>query len=219
VGVPTTLDHLILAAPDLAAGAARFAELTGVEPVRGGSHPGGGTANVLAGLEVAPGVHSYVELIGPDPAQDTAALERLNLDVGTVREFGLHTWAVRPDDFDGAVTGARDAGVDLGHVRDMSRQAPDGALLEWRLTERFPLPEAGAQPFLIDWKGTPHPSTRLEAVLRLVELEVVSPDPAAAASALELLGAPGTTVVRGERAALRVVLETPNGRVELTSLG
>jgi len=44
------LDHLVFAAPDLAAAVAQFTELTGVAPVPGGRHPGGGTANYLVGF-------------------------------------------------------------------------------------------------------------------------------------------------------------------------
>jgi len=46
------LDHIVLAVPDLAEGAAGFARLTGVRPVRGGRHADLGTANFLVGLGV-----------------------------------------------------------------------------------------------------------------------------------------------------------------------
>ena len=49
-----------------------FVELTGVQPVTGGIHPGFGTRNRLVSL--APDV--FFELIAPDPAQDITGKTR-----------------------------------------------------------------------------------------------------------------------------------------------
>src|SRR5690625_6448347 len=91
--VPATLDHLLWAVPDLRAGVAELASLTGVEPVPGGAHPGLGTANYLVGLRGTAGP-AYLEVIGPDPEQDLPA-DEVSLGVGHVRRSSLHTWAVR----------------------------------------------------------------------------------------------------------------------------
>ncbi|WP_324651082.1 VOC family protein [Georgenia sp. H159] len=210
--IPATLDHLLWAVPDLAAGVARLAELTGVTAVPGGSHPGLGTANHLLALRV-PGStgprRTYLEVIGPDPAQDLPA-DQVSLGVGHVTEPSLHTWAVRPDDLDETVRLAAAAGVDVGEVRSTERTTPDGRLLRWRMTAG----QGGVQPFLIDWRDTPHPAQAELPELRLLDLSVTATDVAATGRTLAALGAP-LTVTAGDRDALRAVLLTPRGEVVL----
>ncbi|MFB7496473.1 VOC family protein [Streptomyces sp. NPDC056161] len=216
--LPATLDHLVIACPDLADGVRRFAGLCGVQPVPGGSHPNRGTANHLVGMTNAdaPGSQTYIEIIGPDPQQDTSAMDRLGLDVHTVTSFRLHTWAVRPADFDAQVARAAADGIDIGTVHDAARTTPSGDVLAWRLTRREPLPLAGCQPFLIDWGTSTHPSTRLEPVLTLEEFEVRSPDAAGTGAALARLGA-AVPVVPSSAFGLRAVFTGPTGRFEVTS--
>ncbi|WP_152191856.1 VOC family protein [Georgenia satyanarayanai] len=212
--VPATLDHLLWAVPDLADGVAHLAGLTGVEAVRGGSHPGLGTANHLLALDL-PGTtgprRTYLEVIGPDPEQGLPA-DRVGLGVGHVREPSLHTWAVRPADLDETVRDAAAAGIDVGEVRATERTTPDGRLLRWRMTPG----SAGIRPFLIDWRDTPHPAQGELPALTLLELSAEAPDAPAATRMLAALGAP-LTVTAGPRALLRAVLDTPRGRVVLAT--
>jgi hypothetical protein len=175
------LDHLVLVAPDLAAAVDAFTERTGVRPLPGGSHVGLGTANHLVGLG-----GGYLELIGPDPDQP---------DPGRPRPFGIDeltaprlvTWAVRTDELDALLAEARDGGYDPGPPGAMSRRAPDGTLLEWRLTQpRFDYGD-GLVPFLIDWGATPHPTSRDLPRIELLELRATHPDPASVRPALAVL--------------------------------
>ena len=216
--VPTTLDHLLWAVPDLADGVAHLADLTGVQAVRGGAHPGLGTANHLLALRV-PGVdgprRTYLEVIGPDPEQSLPA-DRVSLGVGHVRAPSLHTWAVRPADLDATVRAAAAAGVDVGEVRATERTTPDGRLLRWRMTSRPELGLGGVQPFLIDWRDTPHPAQGDLPELTLLDLTAEARDVAATERVLTALGAP-LRVVPGPRDALRAVLGTPRGEVALAT--
>lgn len=171
------LDHLVLAVPDLDAAVPALAQRLGAEPEPGGVHPGWGTRNALVGL----GPHAYLEVIGPDPAQDVA--ERA-FGVASLTEPTLVAWAVRPapgELFEGLV---RAGGAALGPVRAMSRQRADGRELHWRLT----LPAAGPMPFLIDWGRTPHPATVLASVARLESLRLTHPTPDELAAGLRALG-------------------------------
>jgi len=212
--VPATLDHLLWAVPDLRAGVAELASLTGVEPVPGGAHPGLGTANYLVGLRGTAGP-AYLEVIGPDPEQDLPA-DEVSLGVGHVRRSSLHTWAVRPADLSATVREAAEAGVDVGEVRATERTTPDGRLLRWRMTSRPQLGFGGVQPFLIDWLDTPHPSAGDLPVLTLTSLTAQATDVAATERMLGALGAP-LSVTAGPRDALRAVLQTPNGEVVLAT--
>jgi Glyoxalase-like domain len=199
---------------------ASFAALSGVDPVRGGSHRGAGTANYLVGLTVAGGnperYATYLEIIGPDPEQDTASLERLNLDVQTVSAFGLHTWAVRPTDFDDTLRTIEQGDVAIGDIRASSRLTPSGDTLRWRLSSVSPLPLGGAQPFLIDWQGSPHPSEQPLPAVRLDRFEVRSPDVAATRRVMDSMQV-SVDVVEWPTHGLRAELTGALGTFELSS--
>lgn len=200
------LDHLVYAVPDLAVGVAHVADLTGVEPVPGGRHPGG-TANHLLGL----GPTSYLEIIGPNPSGDPHDRPR-TFGLDTLTAPRLVTWAIHPHDLDTTVRRAQQRGYDPGDVAPLSRRTPDGTLLSWRLTRPA---QHGLVPFLIDWGRTAHPAGSGLPQLRLVSLTGSHPDPDAVRRDLAALGA-HLDVTAGDQAALRAVLDTPRGTVSLT---
>ncbi|MCD0443242.1 VOC family protein [Glycomyces sp. A-F 0318] len=167
----SSLDHLVLATPDLAATVTEIERLTGTRPVPGGIHPGRGTGNFLLGL----GDGGYLEIIGPDPEQKAPKGPR-PFGVDDLTEARMVTWALRVDDLDAAVAGAREAGYDPGEPWEMSRRTPEGDHIEWRLTLDRERGHSGPVPFLIDWGRTPHPSAGLPLV-PLVGLEAVHPEP------------------------------------------
>ena len=247
-GVPGTFDHLVVAVPDLAEGVAEFERLTGVRSIPGGSHPGRGTANHL--VPMVPrgwGAESltYLEILGPDPEQDSALAAR---SLPGVTGICAQRWAVHPDDFDGTVQAADAAGVDYGSVFDMARSTPDGGRLEWRLTRRAPLAFGGAQPFLIDWGASPHPADTLrehsssrtaltapsgasddssresastvvsDPALLLDALEFFGPDQTGLTAAIETLAVARTVVTEASEPGFRAVLSTPRGELTITSM-
>jgi hypothetical protein len=175
------LDHLVFAAPDLSEAVAQVTELTGVAPVRGGSHVGLGTANYLAGL----GHCAYLEIIGPDPGEPEPERPRpFGIDELTAPK--LVTWAIRPADFDATITAAKANGYDPGEASGMSRRTADGELLSWRLTPQGGID--GLAPFLIDWGSTPHPTSRELPVIPLLTMTGIHPDPSAVQRAMAALG-------------------------------
>jgi hypothetical protein len=206
--VPAGLDHLVFAVPDLARGVEDFATRVGVRPSPGGPHPGLGTRNFLLSLADA----SYLEIIGPDPEQETPPRPR-PFGIDQLERGTLATWAVHVDDIDRRVASARQAGFDPGVVLPLSRQSPAG-LIEWKLTMRPDRAADGLVPFLIDWGKTPNPATTSAKGCSLVALRAEHPEPD---RVRELLAALGVTldVGRAKAPALVATLATPKGTVEL----
>ncbi|KOU71815.1 hypothetical protein ADK57_10570 [Streptomyces sp. MMG1533] len=170
--IPSTLDHLVLATPDLAATVADFARRTGVTPALGGAHVGLGTRNHLVSL----GGTRYLEIIGPDPDQHAYDGPR-PFDADQLAGPRTVTWAISPPDLDAAVAAARAKGYNPGSIRPMSRRRPDGTLLEWRLTDGDTAHPSGLVPFLIDWGSSLHPSASGLPTTPLLELSASTPDP------------------------------------------
>jgi hypothetical protein len=202
------LDHLLWAVPDLDRASAIFHAMTGVEPAVGGSHPGFGTRNRLAGL----GEGLYLELIAPDPAQDLAGT--LGAEIAALPGPRMWTVAFRTDDLAAAAVAARGAGGTPGAPVAMSRTRPDGVRLDWSVLRLDDPVRGNAMPFLIDWQGSPHPSETTPAGCTLESLTMTDPDPAGLG---RLLGAMGATVdvAGGVRCGAVARLSTPNGPVVL----
>lgn len=204
-------DHLVVAVPSLADSVEQCHNALGVRPIPGGAHPRLGTANALLGLKVPAlgrDALTYLEILGPDPDQDPAlAAARLSgITTPTVQR-----WAIRPRDFDGLVAHAAGEGrVDLGEVHDMTRRTPDGGLLEWRLTRRTPLALGGIQPFLIDWKDSPHPAEQDMPSVELERLWAETPEVDRTRSVLRFLDAT-LEVEAGATETLHATLKGPGG--------
>lgn len=202
------LDHIVWASPDLDVGAELLAAVTGVAPVRGGSHPGFGTRNCLLGL----GLRLYFELMAPNPAQSLDGNRGGAL--AALPGPGLLTFVVRTDDLDDYERRAAAAGVRVGPPVSMERTRPDGRRLAW--TCRFPAdPELGdLVPFAIDWHDTPHPSETLPPGLRLLSLEALHPRPDRLRAIYAALGL-DVAVRSAPRAGLMARLDSPAGEVVL----
>jgi hypothetical protein len=163
------VDHIQVAASDLAAGSRAVAELTGVTPQVGGVHPGRGTANALMSL----GPRTYLEVITPAPGQP--ATTPMAQELAGVKGIGVRTFAVAASDLDTVAAAARKAGLGVDGPTPGSRQTPQGQLLKWRaLTPTSP--EFGLFiPFFIDWGDTVHPATTSPAGAKFTRLRVIHP--------------------------------------------
>lgn len=204
------VDHLVYATPSLDDGVARIRDLLGVEPSVGGRHPRWGTRNALVGL----GSTTYLEVIGPDPDADPPDSPR-PFSIDDRPDPGLAAWAVRISPLEAGIRSLQSAGFDLGRVMEGSRELADGTLLRWQLTDPGAVPPGGTLPFLIDWRGSPHPGRSLRHSLALRRLRIRHPEPAVLRSFLLPL-APPVIVEGGDRAGIAAVLEGPEGSVELT---
>jgi hypothetical protein len=201
------LDHLLWGVADLERGCRRFAELTGVEAVPGGTHPGFGTRNALAQL----GDGVYLEIIALDPLQPSGGAWARK--VAHLAEPGLIAFAVRTADLDAAREAARAAGIATGAPVPMSRTRPDGVRLEWSIMEADDAAFDGLLPFFIDWRGSPHPTGGLPSGCRLLFIAARHPEAHRLARIYAALDIP-VSVEEGPP-GLHARIETPKGIVSL----
>ncbi len=166
--MPTVVDHLLYAGPDLPALTRQLEVLSGLAPTSGGRHEGFGTHNALLGLAGG----RYLELMALDPSSPTGAFAAAIAYLGGP---ALHTYCARVADLGALCARARAAGLEVAELPG-SRKRPDGTLLEWTLAFVTGHPYGGHFPFFIDWRGSQHPSAALAAELRLEALWLEHPD-------------------------------------------
>ncbi len=206
----TGLDHIIYAAPDLQRAMEYIRALTGIEPIRGGAHPGRGTQNALVSL----GSDTYIEILAPDPTQSAEALA---LAADRIPATGrIINWAAKCDDLEEALDTAAQSDLDLGRIEPMSRTLPSGGQLAWRLTRGDP-PGDGLVPFLIDWSESPHPAPSAPSGCALHFFRAEHPDPGPIRDYLGLLGLRDELEVsQGPVPRILAGRVTPNGPVVLS---
>jgi hypothetical protein len=198
------LDHLVVVAHSLDAGARLVEAALGVTPGPGRRHPHMGTHNLL--LALGPAI--YLEVVAVDPDAAPPSRPRwFGLDhLAPPPAARLAAWVAASDDI------ASDACPDLGDVESMEREGRT-----WRMTATADgrLPLGGAAPLLIQRSSPIHPASVLpEASLRLRELRIRHPAPAQVRALLARvrLGAdPCITVTQGDTCALAAEIETPLG--------
>jgi hypothetical protein len=203
------VDHLVFAAPDLEEGIDAVEALTGVRAAGGGSHPGMGTRNAL--LSLGPG--TYLEIIGPDPAQDDYRRPRV-FGVDSVDRPRLVTWAAKTTDVDRTAATVLPGGSHLGRPHAGSRRRPDGKLLAWRLTDPYVVIADGIVPFFIDWRDTRHPAANAPGDIRLTKLVAGHPEKDGVQRHFDAL-ALTIPVVTAPSPILTATLRTADGTVEL----
>jgi hypothetical protein len=159
----------------------------------------------------------YLELIGPDPDQPAPGGPR-QFGIDAITDPTLVAWCARPTrPLADVVADAAAAGFDLGPIASMSRQRPDGVLLQWRLTfPQLATPDEGTVPFMIDWGDSPHPSTTLPDDVELLGLTLGNPQPERLRTLLMIVGDfPEIDVVVADQPRLHARLRTPNGEVDV----
>ncbi len=197
------LDHLVVTAADLDAGAGWVEANLGVPLAPGGRHPGMGTANRLLGL--GPGL--YLEVIAVDPGAAPPARPRwFGLD-GPQDAPRLATWVARVPDLD-----ASHATAPTGLAPPVPMRRGD---LSWRIAapQGDPAPFDGTFPALIAWDaGVPHPSARLaDTGARLETLVLVHPRAAALKAALGAVTDPRLRIAAGPAPRLAARIATSGG--------
>jgi hypothetical protein len=204
------LDHVLVALPDLAESARRFAARYGLHALEGGRHPGIGTANMIVPLGSA-----YLELIAvvdADEATRTPSRESIARTIAEGRTFA--TWAVRTDDLDALREHLRGSGLELSDPTPGARQRPDGVVLRWRTQHLVPMGQASVLPFVIEWSVPPgmHPAEapiqHPSGALGIRSVRLGDPSPAGAGDRIRtLLGGDIDFVVEEARTSGVVAVE------------
>jgi hypothetical protein len=212
--VAMLLDHILLGCSDLEAGIAFVEEHTGVHAAYGGVHPGRGTRNALLSL----GERHYLEIIAPDPKQDSAPSYAVQ-QLATIKRLTtprLIGWAVHPSDIESLAKKLNDSGIATRGPWPGSRARPDGRVLSWKLLN-FANDRQGSLPFFIEWSAdSVHPSEDAPKGLRLEHFAVAGPDPAGLAKTFQFLGI-DVSIEPGDGPQLRALIAGPKGKLELTS--
>jgi hypothetical protein len=206
------VDHLLLGVADLDRGMRWVERMTGVKAVMGGSHPGAGTRNALIAL----GGRQYLEIIAPDPTQTAY---NFHIDVRTLSQPRLITWAAVTTDIGAIAKNARDAGYQIFGPHDGSRARPDGRVLKWKtlgVLNKFGLPGVEPIPFFIQWAAdSVHPSQDSPKGCELQSFEIEHPNPSDVIDALKKLGIEAK-VKQAKDVRLTATLMTPKGKAELS---
>lgn len=209
--MPNMLDHFMWGSADLEAAMAEFEALTGVAPVRGGSHPGIGTRNALASL----GPDIYAELIAPDPAQTIDGT--FGAVFRALARPQLYAFILKGDDLPALkqVYEAEGYAVDLV---DVSRETPDGTVLSWQLIIPQPSELGVYAPFFIDWKDSRHPASTSPGGCTLEAFEAFHPQAERIGALWDRLDV-AVPLLRSDAPGFRATLRTPKGPLLLTSAG
>jgi len=202
------IDHLVVTAVTLEAGADYVEGKLGIRPQSGGRHPRMGTHNLLLRF----GHATYLEVIAPDPAAAPPPRPRwFGLDaLRPDSRPRLSAWVARTSNIAAAANAATEP---LGSIEPMSRGS-----LAWHIT----IPEdgipvlGGVAPALIEWSVAEHPAAGLpDHGLSLGRLELRHPEAERIRRLLQSLGFEGPAAVVDadgrDTPCLSVEIQTPQG--------
>ncbi len=207
------LDHITVAALDLAEGVAWAQERLGVAIPPGGQHALMGTHNHL--LRLADGL--FLEVIAPDPSAPAPTRARwFGMDSpathqALARSPRLWTWVARCADLDQALC---EVDGSAGPAVRVTRGA-----LSWRIgvPDDGSMPFDGAFPTLIEWPPGPHPASRMpERGCSLLGLTVQHPQAEWIAARLQPhLHDARVVFETAPRQRCMATIQTPNGAREI----
>lgn len=202
------LDHITVAALDLAEGVAYVRDRLGIEIPPGGQHPLMGTHNHLLRL----GEGLFLEVIAPDPSALPPARARwFGLDSPATRAMlaqspRLLTWVAR----------CPDLAVALGHVEGAAGPAVrvSRGELSWLIgvPDDGSVPFDGAFPTLIEWPAGSHAASRMRDLgCSLRRFTVQHPEAAQIERQLELHFTDRRVAFEAGPLRLVAEIETPHG--------
>ena len=206
------IDHVVITAPSLEAGADYVRQMLGVNPPIGGEHLRMGTHNCLLKL----GEKIYLEVISINPYAPQPNRQRwFELDeADSSQPIRLATWIAGTNDIHAASSASP---IALGEIEAMSR-----GQLNWLITIPADggLPLHGIAPTLIQWSGGVHPATSLqESGCSLVRLEGFHPEAGKVVSVLDSIGFEGdfrvSALDSGQKPYLVAHIKTPGGLRQL----
>lgn len=202
------IDHIVITAPSLSAGAELVERTLGVTPEPGGKHRWMGTHNLLLRI----GEAMYLEVIALDPdAPPPKGPRWFELD-GTIARTtaGLTTWVAATNDIESAVLASN---LSVGAIESMDRGE-----FNWLITipSGGTLPLNGIAPTLIQWLSEPHPADKLHDVgCSLIRLEGFHCDAEGIAHMLKSIGFEGEFSVSPlpahKHPYLVAYIQTPSG--------
>jgi len=205
VDLTLAFDHLVWSAPDLDEGVRAIAGLTGIKPIKSGSHSGKGTRNALLSL----GKRSYLEIIAPDPAQAGGPwVDRLCSSPSVIH------WAITVTDLEKMASTLPADLLGDSEIVSARRETPHG-LLTWKLLFLRGHSFGGLVPFLIDWGSSPHPAEGTPQGCRLSGIYISCPQAKKLQAILNTLGL--DLSVATDRHELNIIIDTPNGIKKLGS--
>lgn len=203
------IDHVIVGVSDLEGAAERLFEEHGLASVKGGRHPGWGTAN-----RIVPLGRDYIELVGI--VDDTEAMRNAfgtSVRAAADRGSSLVAWCVAVDDAEAV---AERTGLSLTKG---SRIRPDGVTLRWRLVGQETALSEPWRPFFIEWQTPEHAHPGRDHAPHRVEPEGISWIEVAGDRGTldEMLGGADVDIRLGEGPPplLRVGIATSGGEVVL----
>ncbi|CAN5765501.1 VOC family protein [soil metagenome] len=213
---PLHLDHLVIGATTLAEGIAWCEASFGFTPVAGGSHAFMGTHNRVFSVASAAFPRTYLEIIAIDPTAPAPGRTRwFDLDSAALHATLRHGpqlihWVARCHDIASATRHLQTLGAEPGAVEQARRGD-----LRWQIGLR---PDGqrlfgGAWPTLIQW-GDAHPADAMQASGVTLESVVIGGLPSALAARLP---APAAIDPNPGAAPIAVTLNTPRGRIDLSS--
>ncbi len=200
-----SLDHVIWAVPDLAGYVERFTRLTSIEPVYGGEHTNGGTANYLVSL----GPCTYLEIVGPKKG---ASLADLGDQANSYEREHIAGFAFSAD-LDAPPKMLEE--LNLGEHRTGGRVKPDGSTLSWQTASLSDL-NLGEDKFqfVINWLSEPHPAATSAKGASIIQLTIAHPDSIKLRAIVEANNLPIVLQPAG-KPNIWLTINTPNGSVIL----